>query len=76
MNGLNGGGMNRKSVQAGPLLGHFSRSDVRYSGQEALAVSRVALTENCALPVDDASALATSLREPLAIVRRDGFWST
>jgi hypothetical protein len=30
MKGHNSAGMNRKSVQAQPLLGHFSLSDVRY----------------------------------------------
>jgi len=30
MKGHNSPGMNRKSVQAAPLLGHFSKSDVRY----------------------------------------------
>jgi hypothetical protein len=30
MKGHNSAGMNQKSVQAQPLLGHFSQSDVRY----------------------------------------------
>ena len=30
MKGHNSAGMNRKSVQAEPMLGHFSKSDVRY----------------------------------------------
>jgi hypothetical protein len=30
MKGHNSAGMNRKSVQAAPMLGHFSKSDVRY----------------------------------------------
>src|SRR6516165_7727689 len=30
MKGHNSAGMNRKSVQAAPMLGHFSKSDVLY----------------------------------------------
>src|SRR5215831_14588028 len=43
MKGHNSAGMNRKSVQAQPLLGHFSKSDVRYWQR---AVFRQSYTRN------------------------------
>jgi integrase len=43
MKGHNSAGMNRKSVQAEPMLGHFSRSDVRYWQR---AVFRQSYTRN------------------------------
>jgi hypothetical protein len=43
MKGHNSAGMNRKSVQAEPKLGHFSKSDVRYWQR---AVFRQSYTRN------------------------------
>jgi hypothetical protein len=43
MKGHNSAGMNRKSVQAEPMLGHFSKSDVRYWQR---AVFRQSYTRN------------------------------
>jgi hypothetical protein len=43
MKGHNSAGMNRKSVQAAPMLGHFSKSDVRYWQR---AVFRQSYTRN------------------------------
>ena len=43
MKGHDSAGMNRKSVQAEPMLGHFSKSDVRYWQR---AVFRQSYTRN------------------------------
>ena len=43
MKGHDSAGMNRKSVQAGPMLGHFSKSDILYWQR---AVFRQSYTRN------------------------------
>jgi len=39
--GQNGAGMNRKSVEAKPMLGHFSKFDVRYWERAAFRQSYI-----------------------------------